>query len=222
MVVLGAAARRLGPGGPVAVPRRCRGTAGPAGDSPGGPGLLTMVEAFFKRAAARVETGEGRRGGQAWVRGILETIRRCSCILEVSFPLRRDSGTWEVVQGWRVQHSQHCLPCKGGEAGSRGPAAQFCIPVQPRTRGLMLLTWGSGHILRCPGGCFPWLHPAGEEAPGGGTFATLHGSTVVIWPPPPLCVTPHPKQHIPAALNTPQSSDGCSEPEGSQPLVPSA
>ncbi|XP_054244869.1 glutamate dehydrogenase 1, mitochondrial-like [Indicator indicator] len=34
--------------------------------------------------------------------------------MEVAFPLRRDSGTWEVVWGWRAQHSQHHLPCKGG------------------------------------------------------------------------------------------------------------
>lgn len=52
------------------------------------------------------------------MRGVLETIPHCSFVLEVSFPLRRDCGTWEMVQGWRVQHSQYCLPCKGGEVGS--------------------------------------------------------------------------------------------------------
>lgn len=123
MAVLG---RRLGAGGTVSVLRCCRGMAG---NSPEAPGLLAMVEAFFKRAAARMEMGGARRGGQAWVRGVLETMRRCSCVLEVAFPLRRDSGTWEVVQGWRVQHSQHRLPCKGGETRSCGPAAQFCIPA---------------------------------------------------------------------------------------------
>uniref|UniRef100_A0A8D0KUV2 Glutamate dehydrogenase n=1 Tax=Strix occidentalis caurina TaxID=311401 RepID=A0A8D0KUV2_STROC len=74
-----------------------------------------MVEAFYGRAAAMIEAGAAQRGGLPWVRVILETIRRCSHVLEVAFPLRRDSGAWEVVRGWRAQHSQHRLPCKGGK-----------------------------------------------------------------------------------------------------------
>ncbi|CAM9465767.1 unnamed protein product [Bubo scandiacus] len=73
-----------------------------------------MVEAFYGQAAAMIEAGAAQRGGLPWVRVILETIRRCSHVLEVAFPLRRDSGAWEVVRGWRAQHSQHCLPCKAG------------------------------------------------------------------------------------------------------------
>uniref|UniRef100_A0A663FFE4 Glutamate dehydrogenase n=1 Tax=Aquila chrysaetos chrysaetos TaxID=223781 RepID=A0A663FFE4_AQUCH len=88
-----------------------------AGGSPDAPGLLAMVEAFYGQAAAMVEAeaAAGARWGELpWVRGLLETIRRCSHVLELSFPLRRDGGTWEVVRGWRAQHSQHRLPCKGG------------------------------------------------------------------------------------------------------------
>uniref|UniRef100_A0A672UBU7 Glutamate dehydrogenase n=1 Tax=Strigops habroptila TaxID=2489341 RepID=A0A672UBU7_STRHB len=88
--------------------------AGRAGGSADSPGLLATVETFFQRAAAMVEERAAARGRLSWVRGVLETIRRCSFVLEVSFPLRRDCGTWEMVQGWRAQHSQHRLPCKGG------------------------------------------------------------------------------------------------------------
>ncbi|GAB0195985.1 glutamate dehydrogenase 1, mitochondrial-like [Grus japonensis] len=79
-----------------------------------GSRLLAVVEAFYGWAAAIVEVGAAQRGGLPWVHRVLETIRRCNHVLEVAFPLRRDSGTWEVVQGWRAQHSQHRLPCKGG------------------------------------------------------------------------------------------------------------
>ncbi|XP_014803314.1 PREDICTED: glutamate dehydrogenase 1, mitochondrial-like isoform X2 [Calidris pugnax] len=65
-------------------------------------------------AEAAAEAAGAQWGRLPLVRGLLETIRRCSYVLEVAFPLRRDSGTWEVVRGWRAQHSQHCLPSKGG------------------------------------------------------------------------------------------------------------
>ncbi|KAM9289516.1 LOW QUALITY PROTEIN: glutamate dehydrogenase, mitochondrial-like [Morus bassanus] len=35
-------------------------------------------------------------------------------VLEVAFALCRGSSTWEVVQAWWAQHSQHRLPSKGG------------------------------------------------------------------------------------------------------------
>lgn len=124
------AGRRLGWGATTVVPGWCRGMAGLARGSPDAPGLLAMVEAFYGQAAAMVEAeaAAGSRWGELpWVRRLLETIRRCSHVLELSFPLRRDSGTWEVVRGWRAQHSQHRLPCKGGEAGSRSPTMCFSI-----------------------------------------------------------------------------------------------
>lgn len=114
-----AAGRLRGRGGAGAVLGQCRAGGSLAGGSPDAPGLLAMVETFYGRAASlALQSAAGRPGGLSWLRGLLETIRSCSYVLEVAFPLRRDGGTWEVVQGWRAQHSQHHLPCKGGEGAA--------------------------------------------------------------------------------------------------------
>src|ERR1700739_4067855 len=49
-----------------------------------------------------------------WDPGILEQIKACNSVYEMHFPLKRDDGTIEVISAWRVQHSQHKNPCKGG------------------------------------------------------------------------------------------------------------
>uniref|UniRef100_G1SVB6 Glutamate dehydrogenase n=1 Tax=Oryctolagus cuniculus TaxID=9986 RepID=G1SVB6_RABIT len=40
--------------------------------------------------------------------------RPCNHVLSLSFVIRRDDGSWEVIEGYRAQHSQHRTPCKGG------------------------------------------------------------------------------------------------------------
>ncbi len=47
-------------------------------------------------------------------KGLLSQIKICNTVLHVTFPLRRDNGNIEVIHGWRVEHSHHKLPTKGG------------------------------------------------------------------------------------------------------------
>ncbi len=49
-----------------------------------------------------------------WDPGILEQIKACNSVYQMRFPLKRDNGTIEVIEAYRVQHSQHKNPCKGG------------------------------------------------------------------------------------------------------------
>ena len=49
-----------------------------------------------------------------WDLGILEQIKACNSVYQMRFPVKRDDGTIEVIEAYRVQHSHHKAPCKGG------------------------------------------------------------------------------------------------------------
>ncbi|MBM3915839.1 MAG: Glu/Leu/Phe/Val dehydrogenase [Sphingomonadales bacterium] len=49
-----------------------------------------------------------------WDSGLLNQIRQCNSVLQLRFPIKRDNGTIEVIEAYRVQHSHHKTPCKGG------------------------------------------------------------------------------------------------------------
>ncbi|XP_049420063.1 glutamate dehydrogenase 1b isoform X2 [Epinephelus fuscoguttatus] len=93
-----------------------------AADQPDDPNFFKMVEGFFDRGVSIVEdklvedlrTRETPEQKRNRVRGILRIIKPCNHVLSVSFPIKRDNGEWEVVEGYRAQHSQHRTPCKGG------------------------------------------------------------------------------------------------------------
>lgn len=46
--------------------------------------------------------------------GLLDQIKICNNVYHITFPLERDDGSIEVITGWRVEHSHHKLPTKGG------------------------------------------------------------------------------------------------------------
>jgi glutamate dehydrogenase (NAD(P)+) len=46
--------------------------------------------------------------------GLLDQIRGCNSVYRFDFPLRRDDGRIEVIRAWRVEHSHHKTPVKGG------------------------------------------------------------------------------------------------------------
>lgn len=87
------------------------------------PRFFDMVEYFFHRACQIVEdklvediksTRMSLEDRKKKVRGILTLMEQCDHILEIAFPLRRDTGEYEIIKGYRAQHSTHRTPCKGG------------------------------------------------------------------------------------------------------------
>lgn len=47
-------------------------------------------------------------------KGLLSQMKICNNVLHITFPIERDNGKIEVIEGWRVEHSHHKLPTKGG------------------------------------------------------------------------------------------------------------
>ena len=69
-----------------------------------GLSFFETVMAFFDKAAAI--TGHPK--------GLLDQIKYCNSIYEFKFPLKHDDGSIEIIQAFRVEHSHHELPVKGG------------------------------------------------------------------------------------------------------------
>jgi glutamate dehydrogenase (NAD(P)+) len=46
--------------------------------------------------------------------GLMEQIKQCNCVLHFCFPLRLKKGKFQVIEAYRVQHSHHKSPVKGG------------------------------------------------------------------------------------------------------------
>ncbi len=47
-------------------------------------------------------------------KGLLSQMKICNDVLHVTFPIEKDDGTIDVIEAWRVEHSHHKLPTKGG------------------------------------------------------------------------------------------------------------
>ncbi|MGA9116650.1 MAG: Glu/Leu/Phe/Val dehydrogenase [Bacteroidota bacterium] len=61
------------------------------------------VERNFDKAASHLKHPKG----------LLDQIRVCNSVYHFQFPVHTEEG-YEVVDAWRVEHSQHKLPTKGG------------------------------------------------------------------------------------------------------------
>ena len=48
-----------------------------------------------------------------WDPGILEQIKQCNSVYQMRFPVKIGNDI-EVIEAYRVQHSHHKTPCKGG------------------------------------------------------------------------------------------------------------
>lgn len=88
------------------------------------PKFFDMVEYFYHRGVQVAEDSlvENMKGRETLeekknkVRGILLLMENCDHIIEISFPLRRDNGVYEIITGYRAQHSTHRTPTKGGKS----------------------------------------------------------------------------------------------------------
>jgi len=88
------------------------------------PGFFEMVEYFFHKSCILAEDKlidvdmknmrASREEKAQKAHGILKIIEPCAHVLEVNFPLQRDDGSYEMINGYRAQHSHHRSPCKGG------------------------------------------------------------------------------------------------------------
>jgi glutamate dehydrogenase (NAD(P)+) len=66
--------------------------------------LFDSVNEYFDRAAA----------GSQFPRGLLDIVKACNSVYRFTFPFRRADGQLQNVNAWRVEHSQHKQPTKGG------------------------------------------------------------------------------------------------------------
>lgn len=66
--------------------------------------FFESVQRNFDRAAACMDYDEG----------LLEQIKACNSVYKMRFPVRKDNGSIEVIEAYRVQHSHHRNPTKGG------------------------------------------------------------------------------------------------------------
>ena len=61
------------------------------------------VELYFDKAASTLRIDKS----------LLEQIKACNSVYQMRFPIKRGNKI-EVIEAYRVQHSHHKLPCKGG------------------------------------------------------------------------------------------------------------
>lgn len=65
--------------------------------------FFNSVENYVDKAAAFTDIPKG----------LVEQIKACNLVLQIRFPVRVN-GDFEVIEAYRVQHSHHRLPTKGG------------------------------------------------------------------------------------------------------------
>ncbi len=66
--------------------------------------FFNNVNQFVNQAAGYLELPQG----------LLEQIKECNSVYQMNFPVKLDNGHYEVIEAYRVQHSHHRLPVKGG------------------------------------------------------------------------------------------------------------
>ncbi|KAF4523028.1 hypothetical protein B566_EDAN007458, partial [Ephemera danica] len=87
------------------------------------PKFFSMVEYNFHRACQVAEGNllDSMKGHKMSVKdkkekvkAIMNLMQPCHHVIEITFPIRRDNGEFEMITAYRAQHSSHRTPCKGG------------------------------------------------------------------------------------------------------------
>ena len=104
--------------------KRCESTAAVEEEYDDSLSFFECVEKFFDRAARKLEPTlikemkglrtQSQEDKEKRVKGLLSIIKPCNRVLSVTFPVQKDNGEFEIIRGWRAQHSDHLMPCKGG------------------------------------------------------------------------------------------------------------
>ena len=66
--------------------------------------MFDFVNQYFDRATA----------GTSYPKGLLDIIKACNSVYRMSFPFRMSDGSFIEIKAWRVEHSHHKSPTKGG------------------------------------------------------------------------------------------------------------
>lgn len=66
--------------------------------------MFDFVNQYFDHAAS----------GTSYPSGLLDVIKACNAVYRFSFPFKHRDGTYQTINAWRVEHSQHKMPTKGG------------------------------------------------------------------------------------------------------------
>ena len=70
----------------------------------GAGSMFDAVNTYFDRAAA----------GSQFPPGLLNIMKACNSVYRFTFPFRRADGSLQNINAWRVEHSHHKMPTKGG------------------------------------------------------------------------------------------------------------
>ncbi len=72
---------------------------------------MTAHASFFENVISYVDRAAALTKHS---KGLLDQIKHCNSVYHFEFPIRHPDGSVEVVKAWRVEHSHHKLPTKGG------------------------------------------------------------------------------------------------------------
>lgn len=72
------------------------------------PRFLASMKERAKRSGISEKVQKQR------VEGIMSLIKNPTCVCGVHFPIKRDDGSYEIIDAFRVHHCNHKIPLKGG------------------------------------------------------------------------------------------------------------